>query len=325
MTVAVSIVVVTHRGAGELVRACLASLATSADRDDSSTVVTIVVDNSAGPATAAADYGPNVDEVVHVDNRGFGAAANAGIRLARRGSDARSRYSTTTSKSATIGCRHSCSSLADDERVGAVQPALLRYGTELINSVGVDLDRFAAGSDRGLDAPASTLDGSLAIDIFTGGAVLFRPEFLDETGGFDERYFLYYEDVDLALRGAELGWTYRCEVSSLVYHHGGATTADLGDDLVRYQERNRLLAAMRFAPPSTVARAFWLSFRRLRHTPRSAHARALGGGFVGAPGALARRITARGRRARRYRLCRWWMSPQQPSTPTPMHSSMCCG
>ena len=88
MTVAVSIVVVTHRGAGELVRACLASLATSADRDDSSTVVTIVVDNSAGPATAAADYGPNVDEVVRVDNRGFGAAANAGIRLARQRSDA---------------------------------------------------------------------------------------------------------------------------------------------------------------------------------------------------------------------------------------------
>ena len=126
---------------------------------------------------------------------------------------------------------------------------------------------------------------------------MFRPEFLDETGGFDERYFLYYEDVDLALRGAELGWTYRCEVSSIVSHHGGATTADLGDDLVRYQERNRLLAATRFAPPPTIARAFWLSLRKLRHVRQGAHARALGGGLAGAPGALVRRIAARRRGA----------------------------
>ena len=47
------------------------------------------------------------------------------------------------------------------------------------------------------------------IDAFTGGAVLFRRTFLEDLGGFDERYFLYYEDVDLALRGAERGWCYR--------------------------------------------------------------------------------------------------------------------
>ena len=295
MTVAASIVVVTHRGAGELVRACLASLAASADQDDSSTVVTIVVDNSTNPDVPAADYGPNVDEVVRVDNRGFGAAANAGIRLARRTSNAPIAVLNDDVEVGNGWLPPLLRAFAGDNRLGAVQPALLRHGTELVNSLGVDLDRFAAGSDRGLDAPANMLGGPQAIDVFTGGAVLFRPKFLDETGGFDERYFLYYEDVDLALRGAELGWTYRCETSSVVYHRGGATTADLGDDRVRYQERNRLLTATRFASPSTTARAFWLSVRKLRHAPRGAHARALATGLAGAPGALARRVAARRR------------------------------
>jgi GT2 family glycosyltransferase len=292
VTVAASIVVVTHRGADDMVRACLTSIADAAGP----AVSTIVVDNSDGPAVAGAAYGPGVDEVVRVENRGFGAAANAGIRLARRGSSAPVAVLNDDIEVSDGWLAPLVRALSED-LVGAVQPALLRFGTDRINSLGVHLDRFAAGSDVGLDTPVAQLDGCVPIDIFTAGAVLFRPEFLDQTGGFDERYFLYYEDVDLALRGAELGWAYRCEQRSTVRHHGSATTADLGDELVRYRERNRLWTAVRFAPPPTVARAFWLSARRLRHAPQAAHARALAGGLAGAPGALARRFTA-GRRGR---------------------------
>jgi N-acetylglucosaminyl-diphospho-decaprenol L-rhamnosyltransferase len=300
VAVDISIVVVTHRGVGELVRSCLASITAAAEHDDSPRIATIVVDNSACPVAVAADYGSGVDDVIRVKNRGFGAAANAGIRLARQLSDAPVVVLNDDIEVTNGWLAPLLAALGRDKRVGAVQPALLRHGTELINSLGVNLDRFAAGSDRGLDLAVSTLDTAIdaaqTIEVFTGGAVLFRPEFLEATGGFDERYFLYYEDVDLALRGAELGWTYRCATSSVVYHHGGATTADLGDDLVRYQERNRLLAATRFASPRTVVRAFGLSIRRLRHAPRSAHAHALVGGLAAAPGAVARRLAARGRR-----------------------------
>ena len=295
MTVAASIVVVTHRGTGDIVRACLTSLAEATDLGGSPPVTTIVVDNSGGPTVRSGDYGPGVDDVVRVDNHGFGAAANAGIRLARGVANAPIAVLNDDVEVSRGWLSPLLRALAEDDRVGAVQPALLRHGTDRINSLGVRLDVFGAGSDLGLDEPANSLHGSAPIDIFTAGAVLFRPEFLDETGGFDERYFLYYEDVDLALRGAERGWTYRCETASVVFHHGGASTADLGDERVRYQERNRLLTAVRFASPTTTARAFWLSARRLRHPPRAAHARALAGGVAGAPAALVRRVAARGR------------------------------
>lgn len=296
MTVAASIVVVTHRGVGDMVRACLASVDEAARSDEGAAVRTVVIDNSGRPAVPGTDYGPGVDDVVRVDNHGFGAAANTGIRLAQRASDAPVVVLNDDVEVSRGWLEPLLGALAAHDRVGAVQPVLLRHGTDRVNSVGVHLDEFGAGSDVGLGEPADSYGRPMPIEIFTAGAVLLRPEFIAETGGFDDRYFLYYEDVDLALRGAELGWTYRCEPDSVVFHHGGATTSALGDDVVRYQERNRLWVAARFASPGTVVRAFWLSIRRLRHEPRTAHRRALVGGLVGLPGALVRRATARGRR-----------------------------
>jgi len=45
----------------------------------------------------------------------------------------------------------------------------------------------------------------------TGGAALLRHEAFENVGGFDERIFVYYEDVDLALRMREAG--YRCALA----------------------------------------------------------------------------------------------------------------
>lgn len=293
MPAVASIVVVTHRGVGELVRSCLTSIAESATA--STEWSTIVIDNSDGPVARPEAYGPGVDHVVRVDNHGFGAAANAGIRVALREPGG---PVAVLNDDIVVGDRWLdplVAALDDDAGLGAVQPALVLRGSACINSLGVDLDRYGAGSDRGLGGSIDDLGPASSIEVFTGGAVLFRRDFLADTGGFDERYFLYYEDVDLALRGAEFGWRYRCETASVVEHVGGATTGDLGDDVIRLQERNRIWIAARFLPPSTVGRAVWLSIRRVRRAPYAAHARALVAGLAGMPSSLVRRVTARHR------------------------------
>jgi hypothetical protein len=59
--------------------------------------------------------------------------------------------------------------------------------------------------------------------MFTGGAVLFGAPFLAAVGGFDERYFLYYEDIDLARRGRAAGIALRpVEING----HPGLLTTD---------------------------------------------------------------------------------------------------
>ena len=168
---------------------------------------------------------------------------------------------------------------ADD--VGAVQPALLDPDGD-VASLGVEIDRFGAGTDIGDGEPLPVDRSIREIEIFTGGAVVFDADFLTATGGFDERLFLYYEDVDLARRGRQLGWRYRVVPESTVEHRRGTSTGTDAGTLF-YQERNRLWSAFRSAAPATVARAVWLSVRRLRHEPRRVHARALAAGLAQRP------------------------------------------
>lgn len=284
----VAVVVVTHRGHTGVLQRCLDSLA--ADRGAEWVVV---IDNGDGrrPDPAIAEH-PIVDEVVCVPNRGFGAAANVGIGWSRRRKAAAIAVLNDDVVVAPGWLEPLRSAMAGDPRLGAVQPKLLLAGTRpaRVNSVGVELDEFGAGHDIGFGEPdGPAFEAGRPIDIFTGGAVLLRGEFLDELGGFDERYFLYYEDVDLALRGARRGWRYRCEPASAVCHEVGSSSGRLGDELRFLQERNRLLIAWRFAAPVSVWRATWLAARRLRHEPRATHRRALVDAVRSVPRVLAER------------------------------------
>jgi N-acetylglucosaminyl-diphospho-decaprenol L-rhamnosyltransferase len=288
----VPVVVVTHAGPTERTQRCLASLAAT---EQAAPVV--VVDNSGGPHCESGAYGPGIVHVVRTPNRGYGAAANIGFDTVRRLAPEASAVALLNDdievEPGWLG------PLVDALAGGAdvAQPKLLqapRSSQPSVNSVGVQLDSSGAGADIGYGEPDSdAFELGSDIVIFTGGAIVLTRDFLDATGGFDERYFLYYEDVDLALRGGELGRRYRCEPASIVWHEGGATTADLGVERRRLQERNRLWCALRFLPAAGIARAFWLSIRRLRHTPRGVHARALIGGLGGAPALLIARFKAR--------------------------------
>ena len=101
---------------------------------------------------------------------------------------------------------------------------------------------------------------------------------------------MYYEDVDLALRGAALGWRFACVPSSVVLHAASNSTTGLGAEVVYLRERNRLFTCLRFREPVTIARGFWLALRRLRHEPRRAHRRALVAALRAAPGLLRERV-----------------------------------
>ncbi|ADE16691.1 glycosyl transferase family 2 [Nitrosococcus halophilus Nc 4] len=60
---------------------------------------------------------------------------------------------------------------------------------------------------------------------YIGGAALFcRAEMLRKVGLFDERFFLYYEETDLARRARARGYALRWCQQSLVYHKGGVST-----------------------------------------------------------------------------------------------------
>lgn len=289
----VGVVVTTHEGPGGRLDRCLDAIAKANPR-----LRIVVVDNSGSGAVLGEHTCGNIEHV-RVDNRGFGAAANAGFAQASlAGADAIGLLNDDVA--VDDGWLEALVSVLDsDPIVGAVQPKLVLAGTvpPLLNSLGVEIDEVGAGSDVGYRMPESELadDSIRPIEAVTGGALLLRRSFIDDVIGFDERLFLYYEDVDLCLRGSERGWQFRCAPTSRVEHDMGATTGAMGDDRVRLQERNRLVVAARFADPATIGRALWLSIRRLRHEPRRAHRKALLQGVVRVPRALSDRIAAKRR------------------------------
>lgn len=274
-------VVVTYNAPAAILSACLRSVLAGGGVD-----ACVVVDTG-GRAVLPPDLATRV-ELLPVANRGYGAAVDAGRRrLHELGAD-------------TIAV------LNDDVvvragwldpilpvltgRVGVVQPVIVDPADlARVTSLGVEFDRYGAGIDVGrgdlLPAP-----GSIApLAVFTGGAFVATSEFLDDTGGFDDRWFLYYEDADLACRGRELGWEYRLATSSVVEHIGGVSTSSDPSRTRYLQERNRLWFAARHLGPTVFARAVWLSVRRLRHRPVGVHARALLAGVAGAPSRFAER------------------------------------
>ncbi|MFD9964334.1 glycosyltransferase [Amycolatopsis sp. NPDC058986] len=77
-------------------------------------------------------------------------------------------------------------------------------------------------------APVERVAGWLS-----GSCQLFRREAFDSVGGFDTRYFMYFEDVDLGDRLAKAGWLNVYAPSAGVMHIGGHATSQASAKMLR--------------------------------------------------------------------------------------------
>jgi N-acetylglucosaminyl-diphospho-decaprenol L-rhamnosyltransferase len=68
---------------------------------------------------------------------------------------------------------------------------------------------------------------------FTAACALVRTEAWRSVGGFDESFFMYYEDVDLCLRLEGAGWKLAQERKAVAWHAGGLANRKVSDDLYR--------------------------------------------------------------------------------------------
>jgi GT2 family glycosyltransferase len=112
------------------------------------------------------------------------------------------------------------------EGVASVAGVLLQERSpELIDSAGVVADATLMGFDYLHGEAAATAEAAPAPLGPTGGAALYRRQAFEAVGGFDERIFLYYEDLDLALRLAARGGRCRLAPGARALH---AYSASLG-------------------------------------------------------------------------------------------------
>lgn len=120
--------------------------------------------------------------------------------------------------------RHLLEATADPD-VGAIA-AQQRFAArpDRINSAGIGLDVLGVAYDRLLGAPVEA-SGQDCTDVFgaSAGAALYRRSMLDHLGGFDSRFFVYLEDVDLAWRARMAGWRALYAPQAVAWHHHAST------------------------------------------------------------------------------------------------------
>jgi GT2 family glycosyltransferase len=85
---------------------------------------------------------------------------------------------------------------------------------------GLGVVRRNLVSQDAIDAGAP----STVVDWVSGACMLARRTALDQVGGFDERYFLYWEDADLCRRLRQAGWHVRYVPGASVRHHVGQSS-----------------------------------------------------------------------------------------------------
>ena len=109
----------------------------------------------------------------------------------------------------------------------------------------------------GYGEPASIAQVTRSISIAPGTACVFRRDVLEQTGGFDESYESYLEDVDLGLRCIRHGYAGIFVPQALAWHHGSATLGRWNSRVVRLTSRNQLLLVERHYDRELFRLCFW--------------------------------------------------------------------
>ncbi len=215
VTHGISVVIPNWNGL-EWLPGCLASVAAQDRVADE----VIVVDNGSSDGSVAylRREHPQVRVIALADNTGFAHAANRGIAAAVGVLVALINTDVVLEPDWLGRMAAACARDADTAAVACkmlslADPASIYDAGDVLRRDGACEQRGRFARDDGRYDESGEVFGACA------GAALYRRDVVLAVGGFDERYFAYLEDVDLALRMRLAGW--RCAYEPAVALHAG--------------------------------------------------------------------------------------------------------
>jgi GT2 family glycosyltransferase len=244
----VTVAVVSH-DTRELLLRCLASLADDV-REGRVRVIIVDTASSDGSAAAARAAAPWAEIVQPGVNLGFGAAVNRAAAMSS------SAWLAAANADVELrpGALSALLAAGVDPRVGAVAPRLeldaggVQHSVGPLPGVGVALT-FALGMHRVLPRLGDRLclpeawepDRPRDVPWAVGAFLMLRRRAFDDVGGFDEREWMYGEDLDLCWRLGTAGYRVRYVPGAVAGHaEAAATSTAFGDERRR---RRRFMAA----------------------------------------------------------------------------------
>ncbi len=239
---AVSVVIPTWKGTSRLQR-CLKALSQQTFRD----FEVIVVWNEGGDGEGIhVPAGMALRVKTSEINIGFAAAVNLGARVAQ------GTYLAVLNDDAfpEPGWLEALvEGMEAGEEVGACASLMVfDQHPDVVQSAGIAMDRAAIAWDRWRGRPV--VEAQVGGEVFgaSAGAALYRRRMWEQLGGFDERFFAYLEDVELAWRAQVAGWRCVYVPGAVVRHQGSATLGEGSPRKKILLGRNKVWMVVKNAP-----------------------------------------------------------------------------
>jgi N-acetylglucosaminyl-diphospho-decaprenol L-rhamnosyltransferase len=250
-------VVIVNWNTGQQLQQCLEALSRSR-REGFTFGRVVVVDNASGDgsATDLNSFGLPLHVIQNPTNRGFAAACNQGAEGSRAhyilflNPDTRV-YPDALAKTASF------MESAENSRIGIIGVQMVEEdGTVLRHCTRFLATRYFMNVMLGLNRvspagfPTHTYEEwdhlqSREIEHVIGAYFLMRRSLFETLGGFDERFFVYYEDVDLSLRAWQAGWSVYYLASARCYHACGGSSRQVKARRLLYILQSRIFYAFK--------------------------------------------------------------------------------
>jgi N-acetylglucosaminyl-diphospho-decaprenol L-rhamnosyltransferase len=245
-------IIIVNWNTGHRLRGCLESII-EADKSGLTLGRIVVVDNASSDASL--DNLPRTHPapvlVRNSGNRGFAAACNQGAK----GSE--SDYLLFLNPDTCLYRDSLTNPIGFMEQLSSASIGIC--GIRLVDEVGspvVSCARFPtlkifAGEMSGLSRLAprifpthliarSECEQSREVDQVIGAFFLVRRQLFELNRGFDERFFVYFEEVDFSLRARQKGYLSYYLADILLYHSGGGSSEKVRDKRLFYSLRSRV-------------------------------------------------------------------------------------
>ena len=207
----------------------------------------IIIDNASTDGSidfieefiSSSNYPIKIVLIKNEENLGFAPAVNQGIKQAK------SEYIYSVNNDVELEWNALDEVIkAMDELLGSgenpfsIQSKMIQhYNRDLIDDAGDEYTILAWTKKIGDGQPVERYNEKREIFSSCAGAALYRKSVLEEIGLFDDDFFAYVEDIDLAYRAQIYGYRNYLAPKSIVYHYGSATSGS------RYNEFKIRLAA----------------------------------------------------------------------------------
>jgi len=211
----VAAVIVSFNSAGTLARCIESVRANGVDQ-------VVVVDNASSDNSIAVARKQGVLVIRNQRNIGFAAACKQGAALSSAGVRL---FINPDAYLEETALQHALVCMQRDEKVGVVGMMLVSPAGEAEKDGWGDevtLGQLWLRKGRRNRVPSK----ARLVGWVSGGAMLVRESVWRQVGGFDDKFFMYWEDVDLCKRVREQGWRVLIEPRARVVHQRGGSWGD---------------------------------------------------------------------------------------------------